>query len=125
MFGFMKKNDNKIELTLVECKSYLSILNKLQQILKAANLGGQALVIQSLMDLILRENIRQFVKLINSIDMWGGSGAVWEVYIENKAEARVFEKEMINLINLMEATNILGGGIKPIKKIFMDNMKSQ
>ena len=53
--------------------------------------------------------------------MWGGSGAVWEVYIENKVEAKVFEKEIINLINLMEKSKILGRGKKPNKKIFINN----
>ena len=120
MFGFLKKQNLKIELTFEERKSYLSILNNLHQILIASNLFGQALVIQSLIDLLLEENISQFILLINSINMWGGSGAVWEVYIENKVEAKVFEKEIINLINLMEKSKILGRGIKPIKKIFIN-----
>ena len=50
--------------------------------------------------------------------MWGGSGAVWEVYFEDKNLQRKFSFEMLQLINLMEKTKVLGSGIKPLKKLF-------
>lgn len=62
--------------------------------------------------------MNEFVKATNSLDMWGGSGAVWEVYIGAAEEAKTFESEMVKLIDLMEESNILGSGIKPIRRIF-------
>jgi len=70
-----------------------------------------------------QQNISLFVKLINGIDMWGGAGAVWEVHIENKVDAKTFENEMLRLINLMEKTKVLGKGIKPIRRIFENNLR--
>ena len=114
----MKKKESKFVITLIECQRYLPILTKIFQILNNSNLIGQKEVIKKLIDYIIKEDTIQFVKFINSIDMWGGSGAVWEVYIENEIEAREFENELINIINLMEETNILGKGIKSIRRIF-------
>jgi hypothetical protein len=49
---------------------------------------------------------------------------VWEVYIENKIDAREFESRMLQLIVLMENTKIIGRGIQPIKKLFEENVNS-
>jgi hypothetical protein len=119
----MKKNKNDFELVFSERQSFLSILNRLKEYLKNASLNHQAQVVQKVIDLLYLQNFDQFVKLINSVDMWGGSGAVWEVYIENKEQTKSFEKDIINLIDLMEKTNILGNGIRRIRKIFKDNLK--
>ena len=54
--------------------------------------------------------------------MWGGSGAVWEIYIEDEIYYRKFQIEIINLINLMEDINILGKGIKLIRKLFQNDI---
>src|SRR5690606_34772381 len=111
MFNF-KKTKN-IELSQTTCESFLIILIKIAQILNKANLTTQNQVVENLVDLVSQQNDEQFIKLLNSSDMWGGSGAVWEVYIEDNDCAREFETEMIKLINLMEGQNVLGKGIKP------------
>ena len=91
-------------------------------ILQNENLIPQANVVLKLIDLIQLQSNEEFKKHINGVSMWGGSGAVWEVYIEDKNEAQKFEENMVKLINLMESTKILDSGIKPIKKIFLSNL---
>ena len=118
----MKNKKENLELILAEQQRYVSILTNLNQILISAENHAQAQVIQNLIELLHHKNITGFEKSINSIDMWGGSGAVWEVYIADKTAAREFEKEIINLIDLMEQTNFLGKRIKPIRKIFKENL---
>ena len=111
---------NNIKFTNAIRESYLLILDKLVQQLNKANLTGQAEVVMTLVDLLLKQqNDAEFVRLLNSVDMWGGSGAVWEVYIEANDSAREFELEIIKLIDLMEKTNVLGKGIKQIRKYFV------
>jgi hypothetical protein len=67
---------------------------------------------------LITEDYHIFIDNINSVNMWGGSGAVWEVYFENQDIQRKFNFEILELINLMEKTKILGSGIKPLKKLF-------
>lgn len=55
--------------------------------------------------------------------MWGGAGAVWEVYFENGDDMFAFEKDVATLINLMETVKIVGRGVKPIRKLFIQNLR--
>ncbi len=124
MFKFMKNKKVDYELVNRESEKFLFILNVILQLLNKYEYNAQAEFIQKLLDLLSQQNIILFSKLINGIDMWGGSGAVWEVYIEDKTDTMVFENEMLKLIDLMEQTKILGRGIKPIRKIFENNQNS-
>jgi len=124
MFGFMKNKKEDFELVHINCEYFLLILKALFQLLERAGHNSQANFIQNLVEQITQENFSQFKKSINGVNMWGGSGAVWEVYFENKSDEKRFEMEIIKLINLMEETKILGKGIKPIRKIFENNLKS-
>lgn len=124
MFGFKKNKDDDFVSVLEERPNFLLVLTALMQLLKSSGNNAQSNFIYKLIELLNQNNLSHFVKLINGVDMWGGAGAVWEIYIEDKNEAKEFEKEMLCLINLMEKTEIIGKGIKPIKKIFEDNLKT-
>jgi hypothetical protein len=110
-----KKN---FDLVIQEREKFISSFLLVIKILKNAKQDAQAEFIQKLIDFIKQDNLEMFIKLINGVDMWGGSGAVWEVYIENVDEEKKFEQEIINIIDLMEKTKILGKGIIPIRKLF-------
>ena len=97
---------------------YLDTLKNIEVILKKGKLFGQANVVENLIQNLITEDYQIFIDNINSVNMWGGSGAVWEVYFENQGLQQKFNFEMLKLINLMEKTKILGSGIKPLKKLF-------
>jgi hypothetical protein len=97
---------------------YLDTLKNIEVILRNGKLHSQANVLENLSQNLKTEDYRIFLDEINSVNMWGGSGAVWEVYFEDKNLQRKFSFEMLELINLMEKTTVLGRGIKPLKKLF-------
>jgi hypothetical protein len=97
---------------------YLDTLKNIKVILRKGELFGQANVVENLMQKLIAEDYQIFVNDINSGNMWGGAGAVWEVYFENKTLQRKYNFEMLELINLMEKTKGLESGIKPLKKLF-------
>ena len=101
------------------------VLSKLRELLNKANLTAQAQVIETLVSLLELQRINEFLKLLNGLDMWGGSGAVWEVYIEDVTLAQEFEIEIIKLIDLMEKTNVLAKGIKPIRKVLRNTLNDR
>jgi hypothetical protein len=123
MFGFMKNNEANFQLVNGEREKFVSILRIIFQLLNKAGHNAQADFIQKIIELMNQQNISLFVRLINSVDMWGGAGAVWEVHIENKVDAKTFENEMLRLIYLMEQTKVLGKGIKPIRRIFENDLR--
>jgi len=118
MFWLKKKKAENLDLILADREDYIAILSKIVLYLQHWAYYGQAEVVEKLIELLTQENLEQFSKLLNSIDMWGGSGAVWEVYIDDPEGAKLFQKEMIRLIDLMEKTKALGRGIKQIREFF-------
>lgn len=123
MIGFKKRKD--YTLVLEERTNFIFVLTELMEILIISKNEPQSIVIKNLIEVYTKNNFSQFVKLINGVEMWGGSGAVWEVYIQDKLKATEFEVGMLALIELMEKTKIIGKGIKPIKKIFQNNLRVQ
>jgi len=110
-----------LELTNADISEYIEILNEIIVSLKQSENNDHAKIVHEILEKLAQNQIDEFISKLNSVEMWGGSGAVWEVFIEdNKLQAR-FENAIIRLINLMERTQILGGGIKPIRRIFKKN----
>jgi hypothetical protein len=123
MFG--SKEDRIVDLTFVfeEKVNFSFILTVLTKLLKDSGNNAQCQFLHKLIELLHHNELSSFVKQINGVGMWGGSGAVWEVHIEDKSLATEFESTILDLINLMEKAKIIGKGIKPIKKLFEDNLK--
>ena len=116
MFYFGKKKSK--ELVGVNLHEYEVILNNLIELLNSVNLGFHAQILQKLVEFLQKKEVNQFIKSINTIDIWEGSGAVWEVYIDDVNKNRRFQMEIIRLIDLMEKTRIMGYGVSPIGKFF-------
>jgi len=111
-------HSKKIEISEIDYQYFVKILTDLQNVLSKNQHYGQARVTLKLLDLLRSNDIEDFIKYINRVDMWGGSGAVWEIYIEDKTEYSEFKRLMAALIDSMEKTKILGNGIKPLLRFF-------
>ena len=118
IFGIESDKTEVFELIRNTKSKYLDTLKNMEAILRKGELFGQENVVKNLIKNLITEDYQIFIDNINSVDMWGGSGAVWEVYFENQDLQHKFNFEMLELINLMEKTKILGSGIKPLKKLF-------
>jgi hypothetical protein len=57
----------------------IATLNELVRLLAKHDHHGKARVVQGLVEALQAGNQTEFVTLLHSVDMWGGSGAVWEV----------------------------------------------
>lgn len=121
----MKNSNKNLKAVLEESPAFIAILSTLFKLLQEVGHNVQAACIERLIKLLKEENIPSFITVINSVDMWGGSGAVWEVGIENPNQAKKFEYEIISLIDLMENSGIMGNGIKPVRKIFVKNLEKK
>jgi len=124
MLDFIKNKRNKYNIREEDLDNFLLILNNILNILNNAEHNAQSGFINKLINLVIQKETSLFIELVNGIEMWGGAGAVWEVCIDNKEDAKSFKKEILNLINLMDDTNILGKGIKPIRRLFEKDLKS-
>ena len=125
LFKLSKATNDKSVFQRIESAKpkYLTVLKSIETILRQNKLSGQANFVKDVVLKLTSSNYEMFVKQINSVNMWGGSGAVWEVYIENSDMQRKFHKAIIELINIMEDTKILGQGIKPIRTAFQKELQ--
>lgn len=118
-------HNSKSELSPVDIESFRTILSGIFQILKKGEHNAQAEFIHNLIELVDARDSTLFVKSINGLSMWGGAGAVWEVYFENRIDEKAFERKIIQLIDLMGKANILGKGIVPIRKLFEKDLENE
>ena len=123
MFSLKRNKSESLALISQYRDDFFSVLTTLLEILKKNGNTAQADFIKELIQLINQENFSSFTQSLKGVNMWGGAGAVWEVYIEDKESAKEFERSVIRLINIMEESKILGKGIKPIRKLFEKNLQ--
>ncbi|MHA3788828.1 hypothetical protein ACX0HA_11500 [Flavobacterium hauense] len=119
VFNFFSKKVD-IKKVFEESENILSRLITLKNLLEKGNHSGQAKFIEQLIILLQSnkiESIPIFIKLIQGVDMWGGAGAVWEVYFEKEDLEKSFIREMIQLTNLMDKARISNTRIKDLMKV--------
>ena len=76
-------------------------LNDLARILTKHDHLGQAEVVQQLLQGLRSGDRSSFPTLLQSVDMWGGSGAVWEVG-DLGDDTRAFRQAIIDLAAEMD-----------------------
>lgn len=96
---------------------FIEVLTRMKNLLGYEH-AGQMKVVENLINLLTTNDDGTFTRMINGIDMWGGSGAVWEVWFEDQAKNSEFKNNIVSLIDVMEAARILGSNISPIRTAF-------
>ena len=117
IFGFNSKLEISGNIEAHQ-KDFHEILVKLETILRNETYYAHADFIIELDKNLLEKNFERFFEQINTVEMWGGSGAVWEVYIKDSKTKTEFNKQMLALINLMGKTKSARRGVKPLRKFF-------
>ena len=104
----------------IEKDKFLPILNNLIELLYENSDNGQAECVEEIKSSLLENNIVDFKKKLISIDMWGGSGSVWEVgFIDAEEREKKFILELIKLLDLIKESGIKSKGAYSRKKILI------
>jgi hypothetical protein len=120
MFSIFKKSNNE----KIERKEFLPILNNLIDLLNENSNFGQAKWVEKIKTSLLENDYDDFKKKLISVDMWGGSGAVWEVgFINAEEKEKKFILELIKLLDLIKSSRIKSKGAYSRKKILMKFLK--
>jgi len=93
-------------------------LKILQELLGKHGHAGQANVVQKLIELRTQKR-PEFTLLIQSVDMWGGTGAVWEVGSMG-SDMRQFRQAIIDLAAAMDRDAIGTDRARYIASVFSD-----
>tara|TARA_B110000091_G_scaffold186056_1_gene206287 strand:+ start:2712 stop:3071 length:360 start_codon:yes stop_codon:yes gene_type:complete len=116
MCWLFTRNKKKKDPFSVYNNEYRELLSKLSSLLKQNKNNGQMEFINKLKLHIENDRFNNFGRDINALDMWGGAGAVWEVYIEDYQLRKEFEITILKLINLMKKSQKLKRRVRYIEK---------
>jgi len=112
---FQKRKYNPIEQD-----KFLPVLDRLIILLRSNSFDGQGELVEKIKDDLLNSDIESFKTKLNSVDMWGGSGAVWEVGgFKTINDEKEFQLEIIKLAELMRKSGIKCSKAQSIKRLFI------
>ncbi len=93
-------------LSCIEKEVLKDILEQIKSILDASKHKDQREEIDYLLNLLKIDDAK-FIKELNGVAMWGGAGAVWEVFIDDAILFQKFVGEIIKLVEYMKCMKII------------------
>jgi hypothetical protein len=117
IFDFWKKKDKPINFSEKNITELTKQSDALGEILIQNGMPFRAEYLSLIIEAAKNNDEVEFKKLIISRDLFGGSGALWEIYIENQTEYYKFNKAFRNYIDLITLMGIKNGRVEQIQKI--------
>lgn len=99
------KSKNK-EIVIVNKYRLIEILSKMVEILRDNGYSPQAEAVKKPLQYLYNNDIENFISYLNTVELWGGSGAAWEVYLEPKQVQYEFMKNIVDLVDELGKTGI-------------------
>ncbi len=65
-----------------------------------------------------RHDTEDFKKKVISRELFGGAGALWEIWIEDKQLQTKFNKQFCDYVDLLKKMGIKNGRVNQVRKVF-------
>jgi hypothetical protein len=122
MFGLFRRKITDIN----KKTEFIAAMERVSQILLKNGFEGQSEAFTRPIAFLKANDIPNFLKSFNTVDIWGGSGAAWEVGGFSSWEK---EKEFLvafrHLIELMQHNKINYGNARRISKFFLQQLEGR
>jgi len=120
MLGLFKRK--KIE--IINKEEFVVTMNRIVELLLDNGYPYQADAVKKPLEYLHSDDKENFLKYFLTVDIWGGSGAAWEVgrFKSRKVEIE-FETCFIKLAELMKQTGIRNGKAQSIAKYFKKDIE--
>jgi hypothetical protein len=103
MFGLFKRK----EINIVNKEELIETMTQILGLLRDNGFNSQANAIRKPLQYLYNDDKKNFIKYLLKVEIWGGSGAAWEVYgFKSREVEREFESCFIKLEELMKANGI-------------------
>ena len=121
MWNFFKKRNREI---IINNKDKLiQILTRSVEILRDNAYSMQADAMRKPLQYLHLDDTENFIKYLNTVDIWGGSGAAWEVWLEPKEVEREFMQCIVDLVDELKKTGIKIPRERGIAKLFKEELE--
>jgi len=97
-------------------------MSRIVKILGDNDYEAQADAVRKPLKFLHNDDTTNFIKYLNTVDIWGGSGAAWEVYLQPKKLELEFMKCIVDLIEDLKQTGIKIRGTKSISNYFKEEI---
>ncbi len=119
MFGWFKKKE--IEVTNKD--EFILTMTRIVELLHANKHAPQAFAVQEPLQYLIANDKNNFLKSLNTVDIWGGSGAAWEVGVfRTKKDEREFMECFIRLVELMKEIGVSHYAAKRVAILFREDL---
>ena len=119
MFGLFKRK----EITINNKQELVATLTKLIELLCDSGFDAQANAVRKPLEYLYQDDTINFLKFLKTVDIWGGSGAAWEVYPFNTTQRhREFQSCFIHLAQLLKDTGIKFRSANQIANVFKEDL---
>ena len=125
LFHRNKVNPLEVHINNNDWQNYEIIIESIMYFLDRSNNVGQYKVMEEILQSVKLKDKYSFLAKIHTANVWGGSGAVWEVWFDNKDYEDEFQKQIIKLCELLEENGNNQGYIRSRKKLFEKEIKSR
>ena len=116
MWNLFKKRNREI---IINNKDKLiQILTRSVEILRDNAYSAQADAMRKPLQYLYLDDTENFIKYLNTVEIWGGSGAAWEVWLEPKEIEREFMQCIVDLVDELNNTGIKIPKGRSIAKFF-------
>jgi len=119
MFRLFKRKDitinNKLEL--------ITTLTRIVELLRDNGSNEQANAVKKPLRYLYQDDTTKFLESLKTVDIWGGSGAAWEVYFEKRQQEREFQSCFIRLAQLLKDTGIKFKTADTIANVFEKDLQ--
>lgn len=120
MFGLFKQKAIKI----INKQQLVDTMTRIVEILNANGYNAQADAVNKPLQYLRQDDIDNFLTSFKTVDIWGGSGAAWEVdSFSTKQVEREFESYFIRLSELLKETGIKFRPAEQIASIFKKDLR--
>jgi hypothetical protein len=122
MFGLFRR-----KITYINKKpEFISAMERVSQILIENGFDAQAGAFTLPIEFLKANDIENFLKSFNTVDIWGGSGSAWEVGgFSSWEKEKKFLVAFRNMIEIMEVNKINYGNAKRISKLFLREIENR
>jgi hypothetical protein len=115
MFGLFKQK----AITITNKQQLVGTLTRIAEILNENGHNAQADAVNKPLHYLHQDDIDNFLKAFKTVDIWGGSGAAWEVgTFSTRQIEREFESCFIRFSELLKETGIKFKPAEQIANIF-------
>lgn len=108
--------NNEIDFSEDKTNLLINVTEKLNDILTKANFFVYTSLLENIKNAAISKNEDEFIELVGNNALFGGAGALWEIYIENEYKRIEFNRLFCSYIDNLKLMGINNNRINQIRQ---------